>query len=132
MVIGKFHLGLQYDTNIWTGNPWCSFFNCREEKDNSHLLNKSMVDKPLPKKTYVDAFVVITESEFLLLEPDHKVKNVARLIACASLPSLEQVRRNIERPDNLQFVWRKVDEKDQWILNIVVPSAHELLNKLAV
>jgi hypothetical protein len=21
VVIGKFHLGLQYDTNIWTGNP---------------------------------------------------------------------------------------------------------------
>ena len=91
-----------------------------------------MVDKPLPKKTLVDAFVVITETVFLLLEPDHKIKNVARLIACASLPSLEQVRRNIERPDNLQFVWRKVDEKEQWILNIIVPSAHELLNKLAV
>jgi hypothetical protein len=58
-------------------------------------------EKPLPKKTLVDVFVVLTESVFLLLEPDHKIKKVARLVACASLPSLEQVRRNIERPDNL-------------------------------
>lgn len=23
---GRFHLGLQYDTNIWTGNPYCLFY----------------------------------------------------------------------------------------------------------
>lgn len=88
MVLGKFHLGLQYDTNIWTGNPQCTFFHCREEKDNSQQLNKS-VERITTKKTVVEVFVVLTESYFLLLEPDHKIKNVARLIACASLPSLE-------------------------------------------
>jgi hypothetical protein len=38
---------------------------------------------------FTDVFVVITENIFLLLEPDHKIKNVARLIAWATLPSLE-------------------------------------------
>lgn len=47
-----------------------------------------MTDRLL-KKTLVDVFIVITESEFLLLEPDHKIKNVARLVACASLPAID-------------------------------------------
>jgi len=47
------------------------------------------MDKSHLKKTLVDVFIVLTESQFLLLEPDHKIKNVARLIAQASLPALE-------------------------------------------
>ena len=36
-----------------------------------------------------DIFVVVTETVFLQLEPDHKIKNVAKLVAWATLPSLE-------------------------------------------
>lgn len=33
-MIGKFHLGLQYDMNIWLSNQACGVFPCQEEKDN--------------------------------------------------------------------------------------------------
>ena len=64
------------------------------------------------KKGLIDIFVIVTESVFLVLEPDHKIKNVARLVAWATLPSLEQIRRNLDNPDNITFIWRKVDEKE--------------------
>jgi hypothetical protein len=63
-----------------------------------------------------------------MLEPDHKIKNVARLIAWATLPSLEQIRRNLDNPDSVTFIWRKVDEKDPWSLSVVMQNANECLN----
>lgn len=64
------------------------------------------------RKQMVEIIVVVTESIFLMLEPDHKIRNVAKLMAWASLASLEQMRRNLENPDSVTFVWRKVDERD--------------------
>jgi hypothetical protein len=29
---GKFHLGMQYDLNIWLSNSTCGVFQCQEEK----------------------------------------------------------------------------------------------------
>lgn len=60
----------------------------------------------------IDKFIVITDSVFLLLEPDHKIKNVARLVAWATLPSLEQIRRNLDNTDYVTFIWRQVDDRD--------------------
>jgi hypothetical protein len=40
-------------------------------------------------KNLNDILLVVTENVFLVLEPDHKIKNVARLMAWASLPALE-------------------------------------------
>lgn len=34
-MIGKYHLGLQYDMNIWLQNPSCGIFPCQEEKENA-------------------------------------------------------------------------------------------------
>ncbi len=70
------------------------------------------------RKAYSDVYIVVTESVFLVLEPDHKVKNVARLISWATLPSLEQLRRNLDNSDYLTFQWRKVDHRDPWILDV--------------
>jgi len=55
-------------------------------------------------------YTVVTESILLFLEPDHKIKNVARLIAWFTLPSLEQIRRNMDSPDSISFIWRKLEE----------------------
>jgi hypothetical protein len=41
------------------------------------------------RKGYIDVYTVVTESTLLYLEPDHKIKNVTRLIAWFTLPSLE-------------------------------------------
>lgn len=54
----------------------------------------------------------MSESILLYLEPDHKVKNVARLIAWFTLPSLEQMKRNMENPNSLSFIWRKLEDAD--------------------
>jgi len=47
------------------------------------------MEKAKKKKGLIDIYVVVTESVFLVLEPDHKIKNVARLVAWATLPALE-------------------------------------------
>lgn len=64
------------------------------------------------KKGFIDVYAVVTEAVFLILEPDHKIKNVARLVAWATLPSLESIKRNVANPDVITFTWRKVDVKD--------------------
>ena len=38
----------------------------------------------------------------------------------ASLQSLDKLRRNLSRPDLVTFVWRHVDGKQPWVLNLVV------------
>lgn len=47
------------------------------------------MEKTSKKKGFIDLYIVVTESVFLMLEPNHKIKNVARLVAWATLPSLE-------------------------------------------
>ncbi len=83
------------------------------------------------RKAYSDVFIVVTESVFLVLEPDHKVKNVARLVAWATLPSLEQLRRNLDNSDYVTFQWRKVDHRDPWILNLIMQNANECVNLIS-
>jgi hypothetical protein len=85
------------------------------------------MEKGQKKRGMIDIYVVVTESVFLMLEPDHKIKNVARLIAWATLPSLEQVRRNLDHPDNVTFIWRKVDEKEPWSLTVLMQNANECI-----
>jgi hypothetical protein len=70
--------------NTWLQNPSCGTFPCREEKENI-----AAGPGNLKRKGYIDAYTVVTESILLQLEPDHKIKNVARLIAWFTLPSLE-------------------------------------------
>ena len=62
------------------------------------------------RKGYIDVYTVVTESILLYLEPDHKIKNVARLRAWFTLPSLEQVKRNMENLDSISFIWRKLED----------------------
>lgn len=110
-IIGRFHLGLQYDVNIWTSNRYCGVFSSKEEKDFSPVTSR---DSGSLKKGPDELLLVITETVFLIMEPDSKIKNVARLVAWATLASIEQIKRNMEKLDSVTFVWRKVDERDPW------------------
>jgi hypothetical protein len=92
-MIGKFHLGLQYDMNIWHQNSACGVFPCQEEKETQATATS------VKRKGYINIFTVVTESILLYLEPDNKIKNVARLIGWFTLPSLEQIKRNVDQPD---------------------------------
>lgn len=104
-MIGQFHLGMQYDMNIWLQNPQCGVFPCKEEKENLVAQQGSV-----KRKGYIDIYTVVTESILLYLEADHKIKNVARLIAWFTLPSLEQIKRNMDNTDQISFIFRKLED----------------------
>jgi hypothetical protein len=44
----------------------------------------------------VEHYIVITDSIFLLLKTDMKIKNVAKLQAWATLASLEKLKHSLE------------------------------------
>ena len=74
-------------------------------------------------------YTVVTESILLYLEPDHKIKNVARLIAWFTLPALEQIKRNLDNPDSISFIWRKVEDSDHQLeFKMVMQNANECVN----
>ena len=63
--------------------------------------------QPHPNKNQGKSiYVVVTEQVFLTLEPDQKIKNLVKLSACATLPSLEQIKRNLDNSDKIVFIWR--------------------------
>jgi hypothetical protein len=126
-MIGKFHLGLQYDMNIWLSNQNCGVFPCQEEKESGQQFN-SQDRQGKRKGQYVDVYTVVTESVLLYLEPDHKIKNVARLIAWFTLPALEQIKRNLDNPDSISFIWRKVDDYDALEFKMIMQNANECVN----
>lgn len=73
-------------------------------------------------------YTVVTESVLLYLEPDHKIKNVARLVAWFTLPALEQIKRNLDNPDSISFIWRKVDDFDALEFKMIMQNANECVN----
>jgi hypothetical protein len=74
-------------------------------------------------------YTVVTDSVLLYLEPDHNFKNVARLIAWFTLPSLEQIKRNLERPDSVSFIWRKTEDMDHQLeFKMIMSNANECIN----
>jgi hypothetical protein len=100
-MVGKYHLGLQYDMSTWPQSQSCGIFPCQEEKEAAGGTKR---------KGYIDVFTVVTESILLYLEPDHKIKNVARLIAWFTLPTLEQIKRNMDSPNSISFIWRRLED----------------------
>lgn len=81
-------------------------FPCQEEKESVNL------ERGYKRKGYIDVYTVVTESVLLYLEPDHKIKNVARLVAWFTLPALELIKRNLDNPDSISFIWRRVEDYD--------------------
>jgi hypothetical protein len=120
-MIGKFHLGLQYDMNIWHQNANCGVYPCQEEKETQGA-------NQVKRKGFTDRFVVVTESILLYLEPDHKIKNVTRLIAWFTLPSLEQIKRTMDRPDSISFIWRKLEDAQQLEFKMLMQNSSGCLD----
>ena len=63
-----------------------------------------------------------------MLQPESKSKSVVRLATMATLPALEQVKRNFDNPNSVAFIWRKVDQHAQWTLNVLMPNASDCVN----
>jgi len=62
-----------------------------------------------------DLLIVVSDSTqvLLILEPDHKLKNVSRLIGWFTLPALERIQRNLDNPDSISLVWRNEGEEEE-------------------
>lgn len=74
-------------------------------------------------------YVVVSESVFLMLEPDQKMKGIGKLVSWGTLPTIDNIKRNLDNPDYLTISWRKVDYKEPWILNILLPNnANDCVN----
>mmetsp|Transcript_9633 Transcript_9633/g.16179 ORF Transcript_9633/g.16179 Transcript_9633/m.16179 type:complete len:92 (+) Transcript_9633:784-1059(+) len=57
------------------------------------------------------------------------MKGVGKLVSWGTLPTIDNIKRNLDAPDRLTISWRKVDYKEPWILNIFMPNiADECLN----
>lgn len=80
---------------------------------------------------YLERLIIVWENSFYLFEPDLKQKDMAKLLSAATLWSLEKIVRNLDTPDLVTFVWRKLEnQKDQWSLKVEVKKAENLINKI--
>lgn len=80
---------------------------------------------------YLERLIIIWENSFYLLEPNSKQKDFAKLISAATLCSLEKIVRNLDTPELVTFVWRKLEnQKDQWSLKVEVKNAEALISKI--
>ena len=76
----------------------------------------------MKKRVIIDVYIVISETVFLLLEPDPKMKGIGKLVSWGTLPTIDNIKRNLENPDFLTISFRKVDHKEPWQLNILLPN----------
>jgi hypothetical protein len=111
--IGKWHLGQSYPIHDWG----VGFFKVREESET------------LDGFQYHDRFIAVWENSFFLFEPDNKGKDMAKLLSVATLCSLEKISRNLDMPEYVTFVWRKLEsQKEQWILRVEIQNYVEWIN----
>ncbi len=87
--MGRFHLGLNYDMLIWLSNTHCRVFPCQQENEVTVKIKdkQGQVTKQV-RKNMIDIYLVITDNTLLMLKTDTKIKNVAKLLAWASLQAL--------------------------------------------
>jgi hypothetical protein len=73
---------------------------------------------------------VITQSAMLILEPQKQMRNMGLLLSWATLQSLDKLRRNLNRPDLVSFVWRHIEGKQPWVLNLLISKHEECINTI--
>lgn len=106
-MIGKWHLGQNYHVTDWGVN----LFKVREETET------------LDGFQYHERYIAVCENSFFLFEPDRKEKDMAKLLAVATLCSLEKISRNLDMPEFVTFCWRKLEnQKEQWILKVEIQN----------
>lgn len=68
----------------------------------------------------VDIYLVVSENALLVLKTDSKIKNVAKLLAWASLPALEKIEHSLEANDQIMLQWRATEGQKPWILKVLM------------
>ena len=96
-----------------------AIYLCSQEKE---LKTKTLKGEKVQKRVIIDVYIVISETVFLVLEPNPKMKGVGKLVSWGTLPTIDQIKRNLDNPDMLTITWRKVGDRDPWTLNILLPN----------
>lgn len=120
-MIGRFHLGLNYDMLIWLSNNHCTRFPCHQEHEVTvKVKDKQGNTRKTVRKSSVEIFIVITENILLVLKPDSRIKNVGKLLSWATLPALEKIKHNLESDDHISLQWKPKEGRKPWVLNVVM------------
>jgi len=53
------------------------------------------------------------------------MKGIGRLVSWGTLPTIDNIKRNLDNPDQVTISWRKVDYKEPWILSLAMPNVAE-------
>lgn len=53
-----------------------------------------------------------------------KMKNISKLVGWFTLASLESIKRNLDNPDCLTFIWRESDQE----FKLIMQNANECVN----
>ncbi len=103
-----------------------AIYPCTQEKE---FISKNQQGQKVKKRAQIDVYIVISEQVFLVLEPEAKMKGIGKLVSWGTLPTIDNIKRNLDNPDYLTISWRKVDYKEPWILSIILPNiADECVN----
>jgi hypothetical protein len=96
-----------------------AIYPCSQEKEFVSLNQKG---EKIKRRVIIDVYIVISETIFLVLEPEAQKKGIGKLVSWGTLPTIDNIKRNLENPDFLTISWRKVDQKEPWVLNILLPN----------
>lgn len=96
-----------------------AIYPCSQEKEYISRNDKGEKQK---KRVTIDVYIVISESVFLVLEPDAKKKGIGKLVSWGTLPTIDNIKRTLDNPDYLTISWRKLDDKEPWVLNVNLPN----------
>lgn len=93
----KYHLGVDYDLLTWNNCRDCNIYPCQEQKDvkvktkdSSGEIKQQTIKKPF------NSYLVVTPTTLLLLRTNDRLKNVARLVVCASIFAIEKVKNGLD------------------------------------
>lgn len=63
------------------------------------IKNKEGQIKKQERKTMIDISLVVSENHIIMLKTDGKIKNVAKLLAWASLPAIDRINHSLTAND---------------------------------
>lgn len=103
-----------------------AIYLCSQEKE---FVSFNAKNEKTKKRVIIDVYIVISESVFLVLEPEPKMKGIGKLVSWGTLPTIDSIKRNLDNPDMLTVTWRKVGDREPWTLNILLPNnANDCVN----
>lgn len=47
----------------------------------------------------IDVYIVVSEQVLLVLEPEPKMKGIGKLMSWGTLPTIDNIKRNMDMPD---------------------------------